>query len=75
MAELSRQRDFLETLDELPEEAQNRVVDLVRCLSFRRPGVPGYRLTSLHGILDPAQGREMIQAIDEACETVDPDGW
>lgn len=75
MGQLSRQPDFLAILDELPEEAQDRVVDLVRCLASRGAVVSGKRLAFLVGTLDPEQARLMKKAIEEDCETVDPHGW
>ena len=52
MSQLSLKTEFLEILDQLPEEAQDRVVDLVRCLAAKSEPVPGSRLSALHGILD-----------------------
>ena len=75
MAHLSRKTEFLEILDDLPAEAQDRVVDLVRCLAAMREPVPGSRLASLVGILDPEQAQQMSRAIADGCETVDANDW
>ena len=71
MRHLSRKTEFQEILDELPEEAQDRVIDFVRCLAGKRDPVPGDRLAPLYGILDPEQARQMIQAIADGCEAID----
>lgn len=75
MSQLSRQTDFLETLDELPEEAQDRVKDLVRSLAAKRVVFPGTHLAPLHGAIDLDDAREMSRAIEEGCERIDTDGW
>lgn len=75
MSQLSRQIDFLETLDQLPEEAQDRVKDLVRFLAAKRVVLPGKHLTPLHGTIDLEDAREMSRAIEEDCERIDSDGW
>lgn len=75
MGQLSRQAEFLQILDELPEEAQNQVVDLVRRLASKIKGVSGRRLEPLAGTLDPEQARLMMKAIEDDCEAVDPHGW
>lgn len=75
MGQVSRKTEFLEILDELPEEAQDRAIDLVRCLAGKRGPVPGSLLASLHGILDPEQARQMTQAIADGCETIDANDW
>ena len=75
MANLSRKTEFLEILDDLPAEAQDRVVDLVRCLAAKREPLPGSRLASLLGILDTEQAQQMSRVIADGCETVDVDDW
>lgn len=47
----------------------------VRPLRKLPPGTPGYRLAELVGSLSDEAAEEMLQAIEEGCEQVDPSQW
>jgi len=70
------ERDLLDQLDQLPADQQLRVLDFARALAASQPrGVSGRSVLHLAGTLDPADADEMVQAIAEGCEQVNPDAW
>ena len=73
----SRMRTELITqIDQLPAAQQQRVLDFVRSLSCSIPaGLPGKEMLRFWGVLDPEDARMMQEAIEEACEQVDDNGW
>lgn len=70
------ERDLREQLDKLPTDQQRRVLDFARALATSRPrGSAGADLMYLAGTLDPADAQDMIRAIEDGCEVVNPDDW
>ncbi len=67
----------------LAPNQQREVIDLVRLLASqssivpqeKRTGVPGSELLKFAGTLSDEDAAEMLQAIEEGCERVDPDDW
>jgi hypothetical protein len=67
---------ILRDLDQLSPELQHKAVQLVHQLVAPLPkGASIEDLMSLAGILDDASAREMIEAIEEGCERIDPRDW
>jgi len=67
---------ILNDLDRLSPEEQTRAAEFVHSLASQTPrGIPGRDLRRFAGTLDPESAREMIEAIEEGCERVDPDEW
>ncbi|MGD0898471.1 MAG: hypothetical protein ABR915_11585 [Thermoguttaceae bacterium] len=68
--------ELLKQLDHLPPAKQQRVLDFARALAESAPrGVPGNNLLDLCGILPAEDAQEMMQAIEEGCERIDPNEW
>lgn len=67
--------ELLRHFDALPPDLQQRLADEARDLARVQKGVPGSQLMHLVGIMDPADAAEMMAAIEEGCEQIDPDGW
>jgi hypothetical protein len=74
-------RDQLLTqLDILPVDMQRRVLEFAKSLPRNGPprllpGTPGKELLPFAGTISEADAREMMQAIEEGCEQIDPDEW
>jgi hypothetical protein len=67
---------ILKDLDRLSPELQQRALRLVHDLVDPHPrGASIEDLMSVAGILDDESAREMIEAIEEGCERIDPEGW
>jgi hypothetical protein len=65
-----------EQLDRLPPEQQRQVLDFARSLvAAQVRGVPGKELLRFAGSIDADDLKTMKQAIEEACETIDPHEW
>lgn len=76
MIEEAIQRELLAQLAQLPEEKQRRVLDFARVLGGSTPrGVPGSQLLQFAGTMTEQEAKEMLTAIEEDCERVDPDEW
>jgi len=70
------ERDLRDQLERLPTEQQRRVLDFARSLVASQPcGVTGKSLMRLAGTLDAAAAEQMIEAVNEGCEQVNPDAW
>ena len=70
------QQEIQEQLDRIPLEAQYRVLDFAKVLAQSGlKGEAGKDLLPFAGFLDPASLREMIEAIESACEQVDIHEW
>lgn len=52
-----------------------RLVIRVETDQERPPGVPGRELLDLAGTLSDEDARQMLEAIEEGCEQVDPNEW
>ena len=66
---------ILEDLDQLSPALQRRALELVHKLVESPLGVSGASIQHLFGILDKESAREIEEAVEEACERVDSDGW
>lgn len=67
---------ILGDLDRLPPDLQQRAAELVRGLLSPLPrGASIDDLLELSGSLDRESARQMMEAIEEGCEQVDPDEW
>lgn len=76
MVNLAVKKAILKDLDQLPAERQRQAQELVHGLLAARPaGTPGKELLRFSGVLDGESAREMLEAIEEGCERIDPDGW
>jgi signal transduction histidine kinase len=69
-------KQILDDLDRLSPERQRRAAALVHELTTPLPpGTPGKDLLRFVGTLDDESAREMLEAIEDGCEQIDPDGW
>ncbi len=67
---------IMRDLDRLSPEQQRRAAELVGGLVSSLPqGASVEDLLKVAGTLDAESAREMMQAIEEGCERVDPDEW
>ncbi len=63
-------------LGRLRPQDQRRVLEFADALVLSRPrGVPGKEFVKFAGGMRPEDAREMLDAIEEGCEKVDPNGW
>ena len=63
-------------LEKLAPELQQRVLDFAHSLATQPPrGVRGHELLRFAGAINPDDARTMTEAIEEACEQVQPDEW
>ncbi len=76
MIDASLKSELLKQVDHLPPALQRQVLDFASALGKSMPtGTPGRELLSLAGVLDPQDAKEMMQAIQIGCESVDIHGW
>ena len=76
MIEPTVKERILQDLDRLSPELQHKAVQLVHQLVSPLPkGASIEDLMSLAGTLDDESAREMIAAIEEGCERIDPQDW
>jgi hypothetical protein len=76
MIDAAMQDELLKEVSLLPPPLQQRVVDYAHSLAQARPrGTPGKQLLQFAGILSPEDANEMMDAIEEGCERVDPNEW
>ena len=76
MVDKTIQTELLARLAQLPEEKQRRVLDVAHALGGSTPrGVPGSQLLQFAGTMTKAEAKEMLTAIEEDCEQVDPNEW
>jgi len=68
--------EIAKQVEKLPPDMQEQVLRFVASLSASAPvGEKGARLRQFSSSLDSVSARQMIQAIDEECERVDPSDW
>jgi len=68
--------ELLSRIDQLPVELQRRVIAFADALVLSNPkGTPGRDLLRFAGTLDEDSAREMLEAIEDACERVDVNEW
>lgn len=75
MVNLAVKKSILQDLEQLPAEKQRRAQDLVHGLLGTPPGTPGKELLRFAGLVDEESAQEMLEAIEEGCERIDPHGW
>jgi predicted nucleic acid-binding protein len=63
-----------ERMQELPESQQRHVLEIVRALQQTAPeGEPGSNLLQFAGLFPPEDCDEIEKAIEEGCESINPD--
>ena len=68
--------EITKRIEALPLDQQELVLRFVASLSATvSSGEKGSALREFASSLDPVSAREMIQAIEEGCERVDPREW
>lgn len=77
MTEANIQEELMKELGQLPLDRQRQVLDFARTLARERPPASGpvRHFLDLAGTLDPEDADEMLRAVEEDCERIDPDGW
>ena len=69
-------QEIVARLHELPAAQQQLVLEVVRSLVSAKPqGVPAKDLLPLAGAITAEDARQMMSAIEEGCERVDPNAW
>jgi hypothetical protein len=68
---------ILQQLDTLTPEQQRSLLDYARSLQTIPAGTPGQVLLEhmQEFKFEPGEVDDMMRAIDEACERIDPDEW
>lgn len=67
---------ILKDLDRLSPELQQRALQLVHNLVDPLPkGASVEEMMALGGLFDEESAREMVEAIEEGCERIDPEDW
>jgi hypothetical protein len=75
MANTQIQDELLKRLNQLSEEEQRQVLLFARKLPTSSPQRTGKHFLDLAGTLDSQSAQEMLQAIEEDCERIDPNEW
>lgn len=76
MIDTAIQNALLKEVEQLAPPLQQKVVDYAHALVQPRPrGTPGKELLEFAGILSPKEAKEMMDAIKEGCERIDPNEW
>jgi hypothetical protein len=69
-------KELREQLDKLPAAQQRQVLDFARTLAARkRRMASGRALSEFAGTIAKEDLAQIVQAIDEGCEQVNPDEW
>lgn len=67
---------ILNDLEQMSPQEQKRAAEIVHGMVTPSPrGASIEDLMKVAGTLDDESAREMIAAIEDGCEQVDPDGW
>lgn len=67
---------ILNALEQMSPHEQKRAAEIVHGMVTPLPkGASIEDLMKVAGTLDDESAREMMEAIEEGCEQVDPDGW
>ena len=70
------QEELAKEMDQLPPPLQRKVINYAHSLTQPRPhGTPGRQLLKYAGFLSPEDAKEMMDAIEEGCEGIDPNEW
>ena len=76
MLDAAIQSDLLKEVERLSPPLQRKVINFAHSLVTSRPrGTPGHELLEFAGILSPEDAKEMMDAIEEGCEGIDPNEW
>ena len=77
MTNLAIKEDILREADYLAPADLGRVLDFMKALRLSRlqPLSGREQMDRLFGTWDAEAAREVMEAIEEGCEQVDPDGW
>ena len=76
MATSAVTREIMEEVEGLPPPLQEQVLLHARALRQPlSPGTPGRELIRFAGTISREDLAQMSQAIEAACETVEPDEW
>jgi hypothetical protein len=76
MLDAAIQSDLLKEVEQLAPPLQRKVINYAHSLTKPRPrGTPGNELLEFAGILSPEDAQEMMDAIEEGCEGIDPNEW
>ncbi len=68
--------EVAERMHELPESQQRHVLGFVRALQQAEPeGEPGRNLLQFAGLFPPEDCDEIERAVEEGCESINPDAW
>ncbi len=68
--------ELFERLETLSYDEQHRVLEFVRSLTEQGPrGLPGEEFVKFAGLIPKEDLKLMSDAIEEACEVVEPDEW
>ena len=77
MVDAEIRSQLLAEFDRLSVPSQRQILEYARSLSSAKlpPGAPGKALADLFGSISDADADEMLKAIEEGCESVDPHEW
>jgi hypothetical protein len=76
MVDFAVERELHRYLDTLDPAQQRRVLEYARALGeAARRGVAGDALLRFAGVMAGDDIDGIARAVEEGCETVDPDGW
>ncbi len=76
MLQTSIRDELLTLMNGLSLEEQQRVLEFTRSLSSDLPkGMSGTEFKRFAGLISPEDAAEMLKAIEEDCETIDPSQW
>jgi hypothetical protein len=75
MADTQIQVELLKRFNQLSEEEQRQVLRFAENLPVSSPQRPERHFLDLAGTLDSQSAQEMLQAIEEDCERIDPHEW
>ncbi len=68
--------ELFERLETLSYDEQRRVLNFVRSLTEQEPiGLSGEEFVQFAGLIPQEDLKVMAEAIEEACEVVEPDEW
>jgi len=74
--QMDLRQEIAKRVETLPGNLQERVLEFVAALSASATvGERGLTLGEFSSSLDPLSARQMLQAIEEECERVDPNTW
>lgn len=73
--DLNVDRELREQIAKLTDAQKRRLLDYARVLGKTLNGPPGRAVLHLAGTMSLDDAKEMLDAIEEGCKQVDPDGW